>query len=385
MIALVALAVPSLIGIEKIVVFLIMLSILIVLHEGGHFLVARLNRVRVNDFAVGMGPTLLKWTSPRSGTNYRLNLFPIGGYCAMQGEDGKTSEAEQQREFRAVDPARTYVEPDNFQAKTPLRRLAIVVAGPVANFLLALALFFGAAVLFGVPSDEAAPQIAELTPNLPAQAVGLQVGDTIVRVGDTTITNGNMLVALIHGSAGKRLHLVYVRDGVQHAVDVTAVLHKDPISGKMVGVIGFVPRAVFKPVGFIPALGVAWDEFSGSIGQQAGGLIALVSHPAANAGQLHGIVGIAQVAGTVQDFGWAPYLSLAAAISISLGIFNLLPVPALDGGRAAFIVVEMLRGHPVDPEKEAYVHLGGFAVLIALILMVSYRDIARIVSGQGAF
>ena len=382
MIALVALTLPNLIGIEKIVVFLVMLSILIVLHEGGHFLVARLNRVRVNDFAVGMGPTLLKWTSPRSGTNYRLNLFPIGGYCAMQGEDGKTSEAEQQRDFRGEG---SYA-PDNFQAKTPLRRLAIVVAGPIANFILALALFFGAAVLFGVPSDEAAPQIAGLQDNMPAKLAGMQVGDTIVRVNDTAIANGDMLVKLIHGSAGKRLHIVFERDGVQHAVDLTAVPRKDPSgSGKIVGLTGFIPRAVFKPVGPIAAIPIAWTAFTSGIEQQLGGIIALVSHPAANAGQLHGIVGIAQVAGQVQDFGWAPYISLAAAISISLGIFNLLPVPALDGGRAAFIVVEMLRGRPVDPEKEAYVHLGGFAVLIALILMVSYRDIARIISGQGAF
>jgi regulator of sigma E protease len=381
MIATLALALPSLVGIEKVVVFLIMLSVLIVLHEGGHFWIARLNGVRVNDFAVGMGPTLLKWTSPRSGTNYRLNLFPIGGYCAMQGEDGKTSEAEQQRDFRGN---RT-TDPDNFQAKAPLRRLAIVIAGPVANFILALALFFGGALLFGTASNEAAPQIAELQPNMPAQAAGMKVGDTIVRVNATEITNGNMLVTLIHGSAGKRLHLTYVRDGVQGSVDVTAVPRKDPSTGKIVGLTGFVPRSVFKRVGFIEAGKSAWNEFTGSIAMQVGRIVALVSHPAENAGQLHGIVGIAQVAGQVQDFGWAPYLGLAAMISISLGIFNLLPVPALDGGRAAFIVVEMLRGRPVDPEKEAYVHLGGFAVLIALILMVSYRDIARIVSGQGAF
>jgi len=377
----IALALPSLVQFDKIVVFLVALSVLIVLHEGGHFLVARLNGVRVNDFAVGMGPTLLKWTSPRSGTNYRLNLFPIGGYCAMQGEDGKTNEAEQQRDFRGAPLA----DPSNFQAKAPLRRLAIVIAGPIANFILALALFFGGAVIFGVPSDEAAPQIAGLIAGMPAQAAGLQVGDTIVRVDSTPITSGNMLVELIHGSIGKRLHIVYARDGVQNAVDVTVVPHKDPATGKTVGMTGFTPRAVFKPVGFFAAFGIAWTDFTDQIGAQVGGLIALVSHPAANAGQMHGIVGIAQAAGQVQDFGWGAYLAFAAAISISLGIFNLLPVPALDGGRAAFIVVELLRGHPVDPEKEAYVHLGGFAVLIALILMVSYRDIARIVSGQGAF
>jgi regulator of sigma E protease len=381
MTALLALTIPSLIEFDKIVVFLVALSVLIVLHEGGHFLVARLNGVRVNDFAVGMGPTLLKWTSPRSGTNYRINLFPIGGYCAMQGEDGKTSEAEQQRDFRGAPTT----DADNFQAKAPLRRLAIVIAGPIANFILALALFFGSAVIFGVPSSEAAPQIAGLVPGMPAQAVGLQVGDTIVRVDNTAITSGDMLVTLIHGSIGKKLHLTYVRDGVQNTVDVKVVPHKDPVTGKIVGLTGFTPRAVFKQVGFFAAFGIAWDDFTDQISTQIGGLVALVSHPAANAGQMHGIVGIAQAAGQIQDFGWGAYLGFAAAISISLGIFNLLPVPALDGGRAAFIVVELLRGRPVDPEKEAYVHLGGFAVLIALILMVSYRDIARIVSGQGAF
>ncbi|MGH7330541.1 MAG: site-2 protease family protein, partial [Polyangiaceae bacterium] len=103
LVAAVPLALPSLAAVGKIVVFLIMLSVLVVLHELGHFVMARVNRVRVNDFALGMGPTLLRWTSPRSGTNYRLNLFPIGGYCAMQGEDGKTNEAEQQRRFRETD------------------------------------------------------------------------------------------------------------------------------------------------------------------------------------------------------------------------------------------------------------------------------------------
>ncbi|MBV9438627.1 MAG: site-2 protease family protein, partial [Candidatus Eremiobacteraeota bacterium] len=110
---------------EKLLVFLITLSVLVVLHEFGHFLMARRTGVRVTDFAMGMGPTLLKWTSRRSGTNYRLNLFPIGGYCQMKGEDGKSTEAEQQREFRGA-----AYESDNFQAKSPFGRLSIVLAGP---------------------------------------------------------------------------------------------------------------------------------------------------------------------------------------------------------------------------------------------------------------
>src|SRR5579872_7373499 len=176
---------------EKILVFLLMLSVLVVLHELGHFIVARLNRVRVNDFALGMGPTLLKWTSKRSGTNYRLNLFPIGGYCAMQGEDGKSNEAEQQREFRAVNPG---AEPgdDNFQAKTPWQRLAIVVAGPIANFIVALALMFVNSVGFGTPV--ATTTVGALQPNMPAQKIGLKPGDVITSIDGRAVQSGEQLV-----------------------------------------------------------------------------------------------------------------------------------------------------------------------------------------------
>ena len=136
---------------EKLIVFLVNLSVLVVLHEYGHFIVARLCGVRVTDFAVGFGPTLLKWTSKRSGTNYRINLLPLGGYCQMKGEDGKTNEAEQQRQFRHG----VAYDSDNFQAKTALQRLAIVLAGPVANFIVALLLLFSTAALITLASTSA--------------------------------------------------------------------------------------------------------------------------------------------------------------------------------------------------------------------------------------
>jgi regulator of sigma E protease len=114
-----------------------------------------------------------------------------------------------------------------------------------------------------------------------------------------------------------------------------------------------------------------------------GALGALFVHPVQTAGQLHGLPGMAQASATIQDFGLGVYLPFAATISISLGIFNLLPVPALDGGRGVFILVEMLRGKPVDPEKEALVHFGGFAVLMALILFITFHDIQNIIAGKG--
>jgi regulator of sigma E protease len=133
-------------------------------------------------------------------------------------------------------------------------------------------------------------------------------------------------------------------------------------------------------VGLGEALTYGGSFFSSSVTSTVGLLGTLVTNPASVAGQLHGPIGIARVSAQVQDFGPAAFLTLSAMLSISLGIFNLLPIPALDGGRGAFIVVEMLRGRPVDPEKEALVHIGGFAVLIALMLVVSYHDIASAIA-----
>src|ERR1700682_5686159 len=189
----------------NILVFLVMLSVLVVLHEYGHFIIARRNGVRVTDFAMGMGPTLLKWTSPRSGTNYRLNAFPIGGYCQMKGEDGQSSEAEQQRQFR---DKRTY-DDDNFQAKTPLQRLAIVLAGPIANFVIALVLLFGAAMVFGVPGETPTTQVFQLVKGYPADRAGMHQGDRIVSIDGHAMKDGNVLINTIHAALGKKIHVVY--------------------------------------------------------------------------------------------------------------------------------------------------------------------------------
>jgi regulator of sigma E protease len=412
-----ALALPTLAGLGKILVFLVMISILIVLHEYGHFIVARRNGVRVNDFALGMGPTLLRWTSPRSGTNYLLNLLPIGGYCAMKGEDGKTNEAEQQRQFResvdvvngsrpgspgvstsgvALLPERTvlsdrgaaggYVrvmhEEDNFQAKRPLQRLAIVVAGPVMNFIVAIVLLVVSYAVLGIPSPTTT--VGAISPGKPAALAGLMAGDRITAVNGAAVSDGAVLVADIQKSLGKPLRLTYDRAGAVHDVTLTPVAGPDG-DGHVVGIIGFMKVLAPQRVPLGTALARSGEDFAMIWTSTFGALGGLFTHPAATAGQLHGVVGMASVSGEVQDAGWGAYLSFAALISISLGIFNLLPIPALDGGRGVFIIAEILRGKPVDPEKEALVHVGGFAVLIVLMLAVSYHDVANLVSGKGAF
>ena len=377
------LAVITLASIDKIVTFLVMLSILIVLHEYGHFIVARRNGVRVNEFAVGMGPKLFGWVSPRSGTLYSLRALPIGGYCAMEGEDNKTTEAEQQREFRALPTRRSS---QNFQSKSPWSRLAIILAGPVANFVLAYIILLVGALAFGVPSDRIDRAIVMVVmPGYPAATHGLRPGDRIVGVSvdGKDVTDANRLVDTIHGALGKTIDVTYEQRR-RREDDSRSSPSRAPQNAKQ-GCIGFSPAPAYERVGLGAALRYSGLEYVGVADQTFSSLGLLVTQFTKYAGQVSGPVGMAQVAGVVQDFGWGPYLTLAATISFALGIFNLLPIPALDGGRAAFIIAELLRGKPVDPDKEALVHFAGFAALMALMLLVAFHDIARIFSGQGVF
>ena len=374
------LAVITFVGFEKVVTFLVMLSVLIVLHELGHFVLARRNSVRVNEFAVGFGPKLFAWTSPRTGTLYSLRALPIGGFCAMEGEDNRVSEAQQQREFLAGD---TLGESQNFQAKSPWRRLAIILAGPIANFVLCYAILLVGALAFGVASDKAnQPVVGEVLPGSPAAIAGIRPGDRIVAIDDQTIASGKVLVDTIHAALGKKLDLVYERNGLRTEVRVAPKACPAQV-GRNLGCIGFSPVPAYVHVGFGAAVRQSGDQFAAIANQTFGSIALLVTQFAKYAPQVAGPIGMGQVAATVQDWGWGPYFSLAATISFALGLFNLLPIPALDGGRAAFIIAELIRGRPVDPEKEAMVHIAGFAALMALIMLVAFHDIARIVSGQG--
>ena len=311
-------AIP-LLNIEKILIFLVMLSVLVVFHEYGHFLIARLNKVRVLEFAVGMGPLIYGWRSKRSGTLYSLRALPIGGFCAMHGEDNKTSEAEKQREYReTVTINGKEYDTDNFQAKTPWQRLAIVVAGPVANFILTFAILIAGAVIFGVQSDKPQPLIGYVEPNSPAQHVGLRMNDRLLSIDGKAVHGGQQLVDKIHHSLGKRLTIAFERGGRTSTVSVVPA-HCPPAQPKTQGCIGFLPVQAFQHVGFGEAVRDSGVAFEGIASQVFGSLVLLVSHPVKYGGQVSGVVGMGQAAMTFQDWGWGYYMRLRRADLVRAG------------------------------------------------------------------
>lgn len=378
-------------GVLKVVTFVVMLSVLVILHELGHFIMARRNRVRVVEFAVGMGPKIASWTSPRSGTQYSLRAFLIGGYCMMHGEDAKVSEAELQREFREEPPTERAHDDDNFQSKSPWNRLAIILAGPLANFIIAYFILLFGALAFGVESPSATQSVvADVMAGSPAAIGGLRVGDNIVAVNGTHVSNGQSLMDVIHGSLGKTVTIDYLRNGVRYEFDAKTVRcgalnGQVQASERNAGCIGFSPFPAFARVSIGKAFTLSAQEYSDVASNVFGSYGMLVTHFSQYSHQVTGVIGMGQAAATIESFGPGPYLTLAATISFALGVLNLLPIPALDGGRGAFIVAELIRRKPIDPEREGMVHLAGFAVLILLMIVIAAHDISRIASGQGVF
>ncbi len=333
------------------------LGLVIVLHESGHFFACRRLGVRVEKFAFGFGPELLGFTD-RVGTRFSLCAIPFGGFVKPAGEDPMNG-GEQ-------------AKPDEYFGQSWNRRLLIVYAGPAMNYLLAFTLYTGLIWGRGMPVASKEPIIGNMMMGFPADKAGIAVGDKIVAFGGRALTGWEDLASSIHRSAEKEISLSVVRG--ERKLEIKVTPKKDETGER--GVIGIMPKADYKAVGPLAAGGEAlrlcWTQSKQTVTTISGKLWKR-ERP-----DLAGPVGIFQMVARASRAGWEEFIFLIGFISVAIGFFNLLPLPLLDGGHAAFYWWEGLRGRRASNEAMERANTLGIAFLMSLLIFATYNDVLRI-------
>lgn len=346
--------------------FIVIFGVVVIAHEFGHFLLAKANGIHVVEFAVGMGPSLCSFK--KGGTKYSLKLFPIGGACMFEGEDGLLTQEGEESEGA-------------FQKASVWGRISTVVAGPIFNFILAFVIAF---IMVNVTDfvairDPIATQVAE---GGGAEAAGLQDGDRIISLNGEKICLYQEISLYMQASyRGGDLEVVYERDGVRH----TAMLTPQYDEAAGVYLLGVMNADFVEPKGF-STFKYAWYEIRYYVKATYKSL-GMIFRGKVSRQDVAGPVGIAvNVVGKTYDaakaYGWQSVLlsmmEITLMLSVNLGILNLLPIPALDGGRLVFLLVEVIRGKPVPPEKEGMVHFIGLVFFMILMVFIFFNDLSNI-------
>lgn len=353
-----------------IVVFLLVLTVVVFVHELGHYLVARWAGVRVEVFSVGFGRELWGWTT-KSGTRWRISLLPLGGYVKMFGEqmpDGDSPEP-------ALTPEQ---QAGSFQHKTVGQRAAIVAAGPFANFAFGILLLAGMFMMYGQPTTP--PVIGMVQENSAAAEAGLQPGDRILRIGDESVSTFQDIQQIVRLRIGETLPMTVLRDGSE--VQVTAM----PRVSELTDALGNVHR--------MPVLGVGAPEGSTEIRRHgpvsatlsaARETVNMVSSTFTALGQMitgtrdsteiGGPLRIAKGAGQAAQLGFESVVFFIILLSINLGLINLFPIPMLDGGHLAYYAVEAVRGRPLGMRAQEYGFRIGLFLVFALMLFATRNDL----------
>lgn len=349
-----------------ILIFLIMFTVVVFSHEFGHFLLAKLNGIRVVEFSIGMGPTLLHFT--KGETKYSLKLLPLGGACMFDGEDGVVSEDKEavNKDDKAL-----------FTNAKVWSRISTVLAGPLFNFVLA---FILSLIIVGFCGSDK-PVIQGIMEGYPASEAGIQAGDLVTKVGKEKIHIYRQISLISAINKGEELEIEYVRDGKTYETTITP--EYDQENGRYyIGILGSGELVECKG---LELFRYSFYEMNYWFGYTFKCLKMLVGGELTK-DDVAGPVGMTQQIGQtyeeVKPYGFSSVLftmmEFAVLISVNLGVLNLLPIPALDGGRLLFMLIEVVRGKPIPPEKEGIVHLIGMAALFLLMIFVMFNDIMRL-------
>lgn len=369
----------------SVLIFLLVLSFLVIIHELGHYLVAKWSGVKVEEFGIGYPPRALVLFKDKAGTEYTINWLPFGGFVRLFGEDGPASVEEGNKPAKTKDEA--------FYTKPVWKRLLVVLAGALVNFAFGVLAFGGIYTILGIPTQGDHVLIEEVAENTPAALAGLEAGDKVVAIttGEETseIKGVDDFIAMVVKNRGEEIELslenkpnpvlIYVRTQEETPAEQGAlgvVVSSDfsfekypfwqmPFRGMVVGLESAL------------AFGRMLVE---ALGSMLSGLILRGDVPA----EVAGPVGIAHVAQREQILtrGWVAIVNFAAILSINLAIVNVLPFPALDGGRAAFLFLELIFKRRIKPEFERLANAFGFGLLLLLIVLISARDVRNLLMDE---
>ena len=348
---------------------ILLLALLIVFHEMGHFWAARLTGIEVTEFSVGFGPKLFGWKSRKYDTVFSVRLIPLGGYCAFFGEDDATGKLKE--------------DPRSFPKQKLWKRMITTMMGPGMNFLLA---FTVAIVFYWVSGIQEItgldPYIAEVMGAGPAYSAGLQAGDVVTEINGRNMLDGtaDTLTGTIAGwrEGDEPLHLTVRRGEETLQADLTPVWDEEEKKMRIGILVGATYRTETHPVSLWGGVQASWDLCVSASGAILNSLKELVT-TGKGLDQTAGPVGIVSLVSTeVKEGGFSAFVQLLVLISINLGLMNLLPIPGLDGSRLVFGLVEWIRRKPVPPEKEAMVHLVGMVFLFGVLIFFTFKDIIRI-------
>lgn len=329
-------------------------GLLVFVHELGHFLTAKAAGMRVDEFAIGFGPEIYQ---VREGeTLYSLRLIPLGGYNKIAGMDPDEPNLDSRAFIRQSVPA----------------RLMVIAAGSAMNFLLPILLFFIVIFSSGVEKPNNEPILGTVMAERPAAAAGLLPGDRILSVEGVATQDWFGIVDTLRGRANQATTLQVEREGKQFAVVVTPML--DPKGER--GVIGVMPQLTTLHPGFFESIGLAFEQ----VVYVTGAMIAQLSQMLMGKvdPEVSGPIGVAQMAGQVAQQGVIPLVQFAAFLSLNLGLINLLPIPALDGGHIITLLIEGVRGKPLTSKQLQWIQAIGVAVLLTLLIFATASDLGKL-------
>jgi regulator of sigma E protease len=354
--------------------FLVVLTVLVFVHELGHYLIARRNKVRIEVFSIGFGPELFGWHD-RAGTRWKFSAVPLGGYVKMFGEADPNASFAAQRTEEMSEAERAV----SFHFKRLGQRAAIVVGGPAANFIFAIVVLAVLFMTWGQPFTPA--EVGQVQPNSAADRGGIQVGDVIVGIDGRTIERFEDVQQLVRMAPNRKMAVTVRRGGKEVTLGVTPALteltdrfgnrHRIGLLGIGHSGIEYVRRDPLSAV--VRSFGETWNLSAATFEAMWQIIIG-----ARASDELGGPLRIAQMSGEVAQSGVVPLLWFMAVLSVNLGLINLFPVPVLDGGHLLFYAAEAIRGKPLGPRAQEYGFRIGLALVLTLMVFATWNDLVHI-------